>query len=63
MATKSGKVVTYGERLLPVNSNNPLKMWLRDKLKALYFYYHNVFDHKTFQGGEIPQRDANLKFA
>lgn len=62
MITKPGKMVTYGEGIRPVNSHNPLKMWSRGKLKILYLYYQNVFDHKDFQRVMKYHKDLNLKF-
>ena len=53
MSNKHGKVAT-------------LNMWLREftsQIKTLCLYYHNIYGHKTYLGGDIPQRAPNHKFA
>ena len=55
MATKHGKVVTYCERLTPMNLHNPVNVWSCDKLKILYLHY--------YQGGDITQGIPTHKFA
>ena len=63
MGTKNGKVVTYRERLSPINSQNSCgHVRSREKLKA-YFHYHNVYGYQICQGGDIPQGAPTHKFA
>ena len=44
-----------------------LTLWSRvlacshDKLKILYLYYHKLYDHKIWQGGDIPWRAPTQK--
>ena len=58
MTTKHGKVVTYCEHLSPITSDSFLNMcsrWVTLQIKT-YLHYHNAFDHKIYQGGDILQR-------
>ena len=57
MASKHDKVVILSEGVPPMNLHNPLNMWSGgscDKLKK-YLHYHNAYDHKTYQGGDISE--------
>ena len=65
MASKHDKVVILSEGVSPMNSHNPLNMWSGgscDKLKT-YLHYHNAYDHKTYQGGDIQRGSSTHKFA
>ena len=56
MVTKHGKVVTYCESLLPINSQNPVNMGhvrSRDKLTTFYLHYHNAYGHLTCPSGDL----------
>ena len=56
MVTKHGKVVTYCESLLPINSQNPVNMghvMSRDKLTTFYLHYHNAYGHLTRPSGDL----------
>ena len=56
LSNKLDGVVTYLERLLPIKSHDPLITWLArslDKFKT-YLHYCHVYDHQTWQGGDIP---------
>ena len=66
MTTKHGKMETYYESLPPIKSRD---LWSRglarsgDKLKPLYFLYHNVYGRQTWQGGNLysgASRSCNL---
>ena len=55
IATKLGKEVNKLDGLLSIYSPDPLIMWSYKscgKLKALYLYYQNTSNHRTWQVGD-----------
>ena len=53
VAIKLGKMVTYPECILPLES--------RDKLKASYLHYHNAHGHKLWQDVDLPSVNSTYK--
>ena len=58
MATQLGRMVTYLEELLTIQSNNALIAWSfsksRDKQKLLYLHYKKTYGYQTWQNGNVP---------
>ena len=50
MSTNFVKMVAYLKKLLLTKLLDPL----RDQLKLLYLHFCSVYDHKTWQDGDLP---------
>ena len=48
MATKLGRVVTYGRKTPHTKLHDLLITWLCDKYKALYLLFCSTYDHKNW---------------
>ena len=65
MATKLGRVVTYGRRTPPSKSRDLLIIGSRDKWKKLiylYLQFHNTYGYQTWQSGNLRWGDAMQLF-
>ena len=57
MTTKHGKLVIYGDELLPISHITLLScghVSSSDRLKNLNLHDHNAYPHQTFPGGDRP---------
>ena len=62
MATKAGRVVTYGQKTPPTKLRDLLITWSRGKCKTLHLHFNNTYDHQTWQSDNLWWRDPNFKF-
>ena len=61
MATKLGRVATYGWKTPHTKSHYLLITWWCDKCKTLYLHFCNIYGHQTSKSGNLPWRDPNFK--
>ena len=62
MASKLGRVVTYGWKNPCTKLHDPLITWPRDKYKTLYLHFCSIYDHKTGRSSNLQFGDPILKF-
>ena len=60
MATKLGRVVTYGRNTLPTKSRDLLIIRSRDKNKTLYLLFHNTYGHQTWHSDNLWWEDLDF---
>ena len=56
VTTKLGRVRIYSKKVLSIKSQGLWSRGLvkqREKLDPLYLYYHNAFNHQTWQEGNL----------
>ena len=56
MATKLGRVATYGWKTPHTKSHYLLITWSRQKRKTLYLPFSNIYGHQIWKSGNLPWR-------
>ena len=61
MAIKLGRVVTYGQKTPHIKSRYFLIKWSREKCKTWYLHFCNIYNHQTWQSGNLHWKDPSFK--
>ena len=61
MNIRLGRLVTYLDWVLPINSHDLLIARSRDKLKSLYFHYQSAYGCQTWHDSNLPWWDPAYK--